>query len=109
MKRLLEYHWPGNVRELKHIIERAVILAHNESLKFPNLKEAEGPGEAIPNRFVPLEEMEKNYIIKVLQACQWRVSGKGGAAQILALKPTTLYSKMRRLGIRRTVGYVVTD
>ncbi|MBW2021668.1 MAG: sigma 54-interacting transcriptional regulator [Deltaproteobacteria bacterium] len=108
MKRLLEYHWPGNVRELKHIIERAVILAHNESLRFPNLKEPVSSGKGITNGFVPLEEMEKDYIIKVLQACEWKVSGKGGAAQILGLKPTTLYSKMKRLGLRRTVGYTAT-
>ena len=105
MKRLLEYSWPGNVRELRHIIERAVILAQDNILRFPHLKEQASFPEGASSGFVPLQEMERDYIIKVLRACGWKVSGKGGAAEVLSLKPTTLYSKMRRLGIKRTIGY----
>jgi transcriptional regulator with GAF, ATPase, and Fis domain len=104
MNQLLDYDWPGNVRELIHIIERAVILSEKGFLKIPNLKgftnvDAENGLEKFPS----FEEMERTYIIKVLESCNWRVSGENGAAKVLNLKPTTLYSKMKRLGIRKTM------
>jgi len=106
MKRMMEYDWPGNVRELRHIVERGVILSEGESLKVSSLKKFtlgdDGSGE-----FLSFEEMEKSYIVKVLEACHWRVSGENGAAKVLHLKPTTLYAKMRRLGITRKVSYVL--
>ncbi len=104
MRRLTEYRWPGNVRELKHVMERAVILAEKGSTRL-HVMEQEGMGEPSTPEFVGLEEMERAYIIRVLKACAWRVSGKTGAAKVLKLKPTTLYSKMRRLGIKRNVSY----
>ncbi len=105
MRRLMGYHWPGNVRELRHIIERAVILTEDESLRMPNLEELRFPNTPT-GEFVTLEDLEKRYIIKVLEACDWRVSGNRGAAKILNVKPTTLYSKMRRLGINKNISYV---
>jgi len=105
MNQLIEYDWPGNVRELKNIIERAVILSEDESLKLPNLK-GFMPNDLGGEEFISLEEMEKSYIMKVLGACNWRVSGTRGAAKILNLKPTTLYSKIRRFGITRKVNYI---
>ena len=107
MKRLAEYRWPGNVRELKHVMERAVILADKGSSRLPVMQRDEVEEASTPE-FVGLEEMERTYIIRVLKACGWRVSGKNGAAQILKVKPTTLYSKMRRMGIKRNVSYGTT-
>jgi len=106
MNQLIEYDWPGNVREVKNIIERAVILSEDESLKLPNLK-GFMPSDLEGEEFISLEEMEKSYIMKVLGACNWKVSGNKGAAKVLDLKPTTLYSKMRRLGIDRKVHYML--
>lgn len=104
MKRLTDYHWPGNVRELQHVIERAVILSEGDSLKIPGKGEY-GPPVGSTDEFVRLEEMERSYIMRVLKACDWKVSGKKGAAEVLGIKPTTLYSKIRRLGIKRNVSY----
>ncbi len=104
MQRLMDYAWPGNVRELKHIIERAVILSEGGVLRIPQLAahpaiETGGAG------FLSLKEMEREHIIAALGMCGWRVSGKGGAAELLGLKPTTLYSKIRKLGIRKDLSY----
>ncbi len=104
MKRLTDYHWPGNVRELQHVIERAVILTEGDALKIPGMGEY-GPPVDSSAEFVSLEEMERSHILRVLEACDWKVSGKKGAAETLGMKPTTLYSKIRRLGIRKSVSY----
>ncbi|MFH1115994.1 MAG: sigma 54-interacting transcriptional regulator [Pseudomonadota bacterium] len=104
MKRLTDYPWPGNVRELQHVIERAVILSDGDALKIPGMGEYGAPVDAT-GEFTTLEEMERSYILRVLEACDWKVSGKKGAAAVLGTKPTTLYSKIRRLGIKRNVSY----
>ncbi|MFH1487502.1 MAG: sigma 54-interacting transcriptional regulator, partial [Pseudomonadota bacterium] len=102
MKRLMGYQWSGNVRELKHVIERAVILSEGRSLSLPSLlghgKKDENPGGQLTMR-----DMERSHIVATLEKCGWKVSGDGGAAGSLDLKPQTLYSKMRRLGIHRRV------
>ena len=105
IKRLTDYSWPGNVRELQHVIERAVILTTGESLRLPNLEEV-GAAETSEKKYLSLEEMERAYIIEVLEKCNWRVSGDNGAAKILNLRPSTLYSKIKRLGIQRKVSYI---
>ena len=105
MKRLVEYQWPGNVRELQHVIERAVILSEGKFLALPNLK-AVAQDERRRSKYKSLEEMERSYIIEVLEACGWKVRGAKGAAKLLNVKPTTLYSKMKRLGVQRKVTYV---
>ena len=101
MERLSDYDWPGNVRELQHIIERAVILSDGKFLIIPNLKPVK-KREKQYERFSTIGQMEKSHIITALEKCGWRVNGSGGAAQLLSLKPQTLYSKMRRLGIRKS-------
>ena len=102
MKRLISYAWPGNVRELRHVIERAVILSEGKSLVLPSFQ-AYGREDSEPSRELTLEEMERSYIIKTLEKCAWKVGGEGGAARLLGLKPTTLHSKMKKLGIRRKI------
>ncbi len=107
LRRLMEYHWPGNVRELKHVIERAVILCAGDFLRHPILEDQSAAG-AGRHSFLPLKEMERRYILTALEACDWKVSGPHGAASLLGLNPSTLYSKIRRLGLKRTPSYSET-
>jgi transcriptional regulator of acetoin/glycerol metabolism len=103
-QKLLPYPWPGNVRELEHIIERAVILSDHEHLLIPDLV-SPGSQATPPEKFLVFHEMEKAHILEALRRCDWRVSGKGGAAELLELRPTTLYSKMKKLGVSKTMSY----
>jgi two-component system response regulator AtoC len=104
-ERLLDYSWPGNVRELQSCIERAVALAQFEEILVEDLPErirryrrsqivlsSDDPGE-----LVPLEEVERRYILRVLEACGWR---RMEAARILKLDRKTLYRKLERYGVR---------
>jgi transcriptional regulator with GAF, ATPase, and Fis domain/tetratricopeptide (TPR) repeat protein len=100
MNRLIHYNWPGNVRELRNVIERSVILSPNGFLRIPHLEE-ETENVAKREEFRTLAEMERAYILEVLEKCHWRISGNKGASRILGLKPSTLYAKMKRLGVAR--------
>jgi transcriptional regulator with GAF, ATPase, and Fis domain len=98
MKALQAYSWPGNVRELEHVIERAVITSPGPVLQLIDGLER----EAAEPREVPLkrlETIERDHILKVLEKTHWKIEGQGGAASILALHPSTLRSKMKKLGI----------
>ncbi|NCA71062.1 MAG: GAF domain-containing protein [Sphingobacteriia bacterium] len=107
MAELLSYDWPGNVRELRNLIERAMILARGPTLRIelhPVRRPAmvkvpeEAPAKA---RGGTLEDIEREHIRQVLEQTGWRIRGSGGAAERLAIKPTTLESRMKRLGLRR--------
>jgi formate hydrogenlyase transcriptional activator len=100
MERLRAYAWPGNVRELENVIERAVILMRGEELVippsfFPRIATASGRG-SLPNR---IDDLEKTAIEKALKESKGRVGGPNGAASRLGLRPTTLYSKLRKFHI----------
>ena len=97
MARLQQYAWPGNVRELRNLIERAVILSDTPMLRveFP----ATPPGDRAPAG--SLEAVERRHLCEVLERTGWRIRGKHGAAEQLGLRPTTLQSKLKRLGIAR--------
>lgn len=97
MDLLQSYYWPGNIRELKNIIERASILSTGKELHI-DLLETE---EAESQEELGLEAVEKNHILKVLEMTGWKIKGSMGAAEILGLKPPTLYSRMKKLGIKR--------
>jgi len=94
---LRRHDWPGNVRELRNLVERAVILA-----KGPRLV-VEPPQGTLAHRDVrgTLADVEIGHIRQVLEQAGWRVRGAGGAAERLGMKPTTLDSRMAKLGIRR--------
>lgn len=97
MAALQRYHWPGNIRELKNVIENAMIISNGRILKLKPL------ADLSPNlpKDLKLEAVERNHIINVLNQTSWRVSGQKGAADLLGLKPTTLESRMKKLGITR--------
>ena len=95
MEALQSYPWPGNVRELRNVIEHAMILNKDKSLlvSMPGFESFEAESAS------RLDDVERRHIMSVLQRTGWRVAGKGGAAEVLGLKRTTLYSKMKKLGI----------
>ncbi len=96
MDALQRYGWPGNVRELRNIIERATILSPGPTLRveLPASVDLQAAG-------MTLEAIERRHIVAVLDEVRWRIRGEGGAAQRLGLKPSTLESRMRKLGIKR--------
>ena len=97
MNALCSYHWPGNVRELQNAIERAIIITIGNTLQI----ELPGNLDICRSQARTLDEIQKEYILDTLATTRWRVRGKNGAAEILGLKPTTLESRMAKLGIRR--------
>jgi formate hydrogenlyase transcriptional activator len=97
MDALVRYSWPGNIRELRNVIERAMILATDSKLRV----QVPNPTNGRPVQSFALEDVERKHFLSVLDMTGWRVRGKNGAAEILGLKPTTLTSRLARLGIRR--------
>ncbi|MGB5346187.1 MAG: sigma 54-interacting transcriptional regulator [Woeseia sp.] len=106
------YDWPGNVRELKNVIERAVILSQGEVLRLDlSLPDAEPTDDALPasepvgNDVIltdsDMRELQRNNLRKALQQADWRVSGKGGAAELLGVRPTTLADRIKSFGLKR--------
>ncbi|MEZ0575469.1 sigma-54 interaction domain-containing protein [Halodesulfovibrio aestuarii] len=125
VERLQEYNWPGNVRELQNVIERAVIMSHSGNMElyiqdnsnatppqemnvhaYPStLAQATPPASAPPPQDIITEAewtaMQRENIMQALEATNWRVQGNGGAAELLGIKPTTLRSRMQKLGIEK--------
>jgi len=97
LKALQNYHWPGNVRELKNMIESALITGQLNKIKLEPLQVADETSEG----FKSLEEMERDYILKVLKAKKWKVQGKNSAAEILRMNPNTLRARINKLGITK--------
>jgi len=95
MERLKSYDWPGNVRELRNMVERALILCTGPTLKISPPVSSSIGGE----QKVTLDEVQRRHILKVLETARGRIRGPGGAADLLGLKPSTLRSRMQRLGI----------
>jgi formate hydrogenlyase transcriptional activator len=107
LQRLQSAEWPGNVRELQNVMERAVILTRGTAVDVDAILMVSEthPLPAVSSRgdTVTLAEAERRAILAALELTHWRVSGNGGAADVLALKPTTLHGKMKKLGIRRPI------
>jgi formate hydrogenlyase transcriptional activator len=100
MSALSSYEWPGNIRELQNFIERSVILTVGTILR-PPLAELKKSPTPPSEEAITLEEAERDHICKTLEATRWVVSGAYGAAARLGIKRTTLYFRMRKLGISR--------
>ena len=108
MATLRTYHWPGNVRELQNIMERAIITSIQGKLNFEGIIPKSVDYNAIgleDSKILTFEEMkdiERQNIIKVLNITNWKISGPGGASDILQIPRTTLTSKIKKLSIKRT-------
>lgn len=122
MRRLIDYSWPGNIRELQNVIERAIVLAQSDTLELaPGFAPANSPAPAPARQSASqtqqrpdasarspkgpgnasLTEVERRHIESVLVQTNWMIEGERGAAKILNLSPSTLRSRMQKLGIRR--------
>jgi PAS domain S-box-containing protein len=97
MEMLQRYPWPGNVRELEHAVESALITAQGKKLNF----ELPEIADSVLSDFKPFEEMERDYILRVLKAKDWKVGGDNSAASTLGMHVNTLRGRMKKLGIKR--------
>lgn len=109
VRRLTQYDWPGNVRELENVVERATILARNGRIRIdlpePSTLKGAMPRSGCDIRFPVVTEDERRdrdraNILAALQASGGKIFGRGGAAELLNIKPTTLASRIKALGIR---------
>ena len=102
MRALESYDWPGNVRELENVLQRAIILSGSGVLALTDpWHPASDHMPSYTNGSGTLIEVERRHIVRVLEGCRWRIEGAGGSAQVLGLKPSTLRSRMLKLGIAR--------
>jgi PAS domain S-box-containing protein len=115
-KLLENYQWPGNIRELQHVIARAAILSTGKKLQLDPTQfqlvavkktyNTKAVDDLPKSEFLTINEFkqrEKENIIAALQYCKWRVSGEGGAADLLEMKPTTLAHQMKKFQIKKPI------
>jgi PAS domain S-box-containing protein len=96
---LQKYHWPGNIRELENVLERAVINSSGPKLRL--VDELKTPSKDSKKAKRTLADVEREYILRVLEQTRWKVSGKNSAAEILGLDRSTLRARIRKLDIRK--------
>jgi len=110
------YDWPGNIRELRNVIERAVILARGGALDF-DLPSGDAPppktrfnkaggDDNAEQEFLTeaqMQQRERGNLLAVLAKTGWKIKGADGAAELLGLKPTTLLSRMKKMGLKKRV------
>ena len=101
MNSLKAYSWPGNVRELENIFERAVIVSQHSTLELDGFYDRSFSNHLTTRGSHTLFEVERTYILRVLEDSNWIIEGRNGAATHLGLKPGTLRSRMKKLGITR--------
>lgn len=104
LQRLKSYDWPGNVRELQNIVERALIVSRSDILEFPRLSAGKTPSRPRSSQrtvALSMDEAIAAHIRTILDQVDWQVAGPGGAAELLAMNPSTLRFRMKKLGIER--------
>lgn len=102
MRKLCDYSWPGNIRELANVVERGVINSTGPILHIADQFASLSTSESASTQARTLAEIERDYIIRVLEEVYWKIEGPSGAAAILGLNPSTLRTRMAKLGIRRS-------
>ncbi len=98
------YDWPGNVRELRNVIERSAITAKSAVLHFdlPSHEPRQSADRATdPVPYRELKRRERDNLVAALQATGWKIYGPGGAAELLQVKPTTLASRVKKMGLKK--------
>jgi DNA-binding NtrC family response regulator len=103
MDNLMEYHWPGNIRELSNVVERAYVLSTGSKLDIGSWFNPSKGTSLQDQGILPLQENEMQHILRALKHTKWRIRGKNGAAELLKINPTTLESRMKKLGIERPI------
>jgi transcriptional regulator with GAF, ATPase, and Fis domain len=113
--KLQGYHWPGNIRELRNVIQRAVIISRGGVLDFdlpvgessiiPSRQATRAKGDPGPEFLTEteLQRRERENLLVILQKANWKIKGADGAAELLGVKPTTLVTRMKKMGLRRPV------
>ena len=112
--KLENYDWPGNIRELQNVIERAVIIAQSNRLVF-DLAKGPTKGKISTQKqfdktsdkvltFNDIKQFERENILKALKSTNWKIFGQDGAAELLGIPPTTLTTRIQRMGLKRTLG-----
>ncbi|SFM87870.1 regulatory protein, Fis family [Chitinophaga sp. YR627] len=104
LRKMMVYNWPGNVRELEHLIERSVLLAKGaviEDILLPTVEVKQATPGQEETTMKTIVENERDYIISVLKKSNGRIWGPGAAAEVLNINPSTLKSKMKKLGIKK--------
>lgn len=109
LEQIMNYDWPGNIRELEHAIERSILLSDDHVLRqiyLPCRRENVAFEESTKKPGVKtIEENERDHILSVLRQCNGQIGGYGGAAKFLGVPPSTLASKLKRLGIQKNANY----
>ena len=107
-QRLMSYHWPGNVRELQNVIERGVITSVGGQLNLDSITFSKTESSLLKAPYdervlteLEMVQLQKDNIIKALSTTDWKISGDDGAANLLQIPPTTLSSRINKLGIRK--------
>ena len=106
LQNLMNYQWPGNIRELEHVLERCILQTEGDTIRhihLPRLQPAADDQTTTsgPAELKTLDENEREYILTVTRYCKGRIAGPAGAAELLGVHPSTLNSRMKKLGIKK--------
>jgi formate hydrogenlyase transcriptional activator len=101
IEHLSQYTWPGNIRELQNIIERAVILSRSPTVEIDHEFLPLSRPSPQENDSVNLQDMERRHLLHVLDKTHWKIHGPWGAAEQLGVNPSTLRSRLKKLGLKR--------